>query len=103
MVAAHAEQALRPSEARTHGAGMLLAESLIGINHTLHSRAAAVVPLMLQEDILSVGDLKVSLEGCIALHLPCMMHDDEHLQMPLCLLTDASHLNVDVWSRRIPS
>ena len=89
MVAAHAEQALKPSEAQTHGAGMLLAESLIGINHGLHSRAAAVVPLMLQEDILSVGDLKVSLEGRIALHPPCVMHDDEHLRMPLHLLTHA--------------
>lgn len=81
-MAAHAEQALRPSEARTHGAGMLLAESLIGINHGLHSRAAAVVPLMLQEDILSVGDLKVSLEGRTALHLPPMMHDDVHCRCP---------------------
>ena len=51
---------MRPTEARTHGAGLLLAESLIGINHRLHSRAAAVVPLMLQEDILTPADLKVS-------------------------------------------
>lgn len=50
---------MRPSEARTHGAGLLLAESLVGINHGLHSRAAAVVPLMLQEDNLSPTDLKV--------------------------------------------
>ena len=59
----HAEHAMRPSEARTHGAGLLLAESLIGINHGLHSRAAALVPLMLQEDILSTTDLKVSALG----------------------------------------
>ena len=51
---------MRPTEARTHGAGLLLAESLIGINHRLHSRAAAVLPLMLQEDILTPADLKVS-------------------------------------------
>jgi hypothetical protein len=51
---------------------MLLAESLIGINHSLHSRAVAVVPLMLQEDILSIGDLKVSLERRPA--LPCTRH-----------------------------
>ena len=51
---------MRPTEARTHGAGLLLAESLISINHRLHSRAAAVVPLMLQEDILTPADLKVS-------------------------------------------
>ena len=51
---------MRPTEARTHGAGLLLAESLLGINHTLHSRAAAVLPLMLQEDILTPADLKVS-------------------------------------------
>ena len=50
---------MRPSEARTHGAGLLLAESLVGINHGLHSRAAALLPLMLQEDILSTTDLKV--------------------------------------------
>ena len=56
----YAEQVMRPTEARTHGAGLLLAESLIGINHRLHSRAAAVLPLMLQEDILTPADLKVS-------------------------------------------
>ncbi len=50
---------MRPSEGRTHGAGLLLAESLVGINHGLHSRAAALVPLMLQENILSTTDLKV--------------------------------------------
>ena len=51
---------MRPSDARTHGAGLLLAESLIGISHGLHSRAAALIPLMLQEDILSTSDLRVS-------------------------------------------
>ncbi len=51
---------MRPTEARTHGAGLLLAESLLGINHRLHSRAAAVLPLMLQEDILAPADLKAS-------------------------------------------
>ena len=55
-----AEQVMNPSEARTHGAGLLLAESLIGINHGLHSRAAALLPLMLQEDTLVTTDLKVS-------------------------------------------
>lgn len=50
---------MKPSEARTHGAGLLLAEALVGISHGLHSRAAAVLPLMLQEDILAPSDLKV--------------------------------------------
>ena len=63
---------MRPSEARTHGAGLLLAESLIGINHRLHSRAAAVVPLMLQEDILTPANLKVrfSKHCSLAKHRP---------------------------------
>lgn len=62
---------MNPSEARTHGAGLLLAESLIGINHGLHSRAAALVPLMLQEDILFTTDLRVSATR----HLPSWVQD----------------------------
>ena len=83
-----AEQVMRPTEARTHGAGLLLAESLIGINHRLHSRAAAVVPLMLQEDVLTPADLKVGFRASTvvdlqSLDLYCKLlavqHHQEHL------------------------
>ncbi len=46
------EQALRPSEARTHGAGLVLAESVVGVSHGLHSKAAILLPLLLSEDLL---------------------------------------------------
>jgi hypothetical protein len=57
-LAGAAEQAQRPSEARTDGAGLLLAESMVGIGYGLHSKAVALLPLLLREDVLSVKDLK---------------------------------------------
>lgn len=52
-----AEQASRPSDEKTHGAGLLLAESILGVSHGLHSRAPAVLQLALQEDLLQPEDL----------------------------------------------
>ncbi len=53
-----AEQALLPSEQRTDGAGLLLAESVLGIGHGLHSRAPAVFELAFGEDLLTRTDLQ---------------------------------------------
>ena len=49
-----AEHALRPTEARAHGAGLLLAEACLGVSNGLHSRAPAVLRLLLQEPSLKV-------------------------------------------------
>jgi hypothetical protein len=62
-----AEHALRPSDARAHGAGLLLAEAALGVSHGLHSRAAALLPLLLQEDPLAPEDLQRK----VALLCPC--------------------------------
>jgi hypothetical protein len=51
-----AEQAVRPSYERTHGAGLLLAEAVAGVANGLHSRAPAVLALLLQQDLLKPGD-----------------------------------------------
>jgi hypothetical protein len=51
-----AEQAVRPCAERTHGAGLLLAEAVLGPSHGLHSRAPAVLRLLLQEDVLKPSD-----------------------------------------------
>ena len=52
------EHALIPSTERTHGAGTLLAEAVVGVSHGLHSRAAAVLGLMLQQDLLQPEDFR---------------------------------------------
>jgi hypothetical protein len=51
-----AEAAVRSSARRTHGAGLLVAEALLGPEHGLHSRAGAVLGLLLQDDILAAAD-----------------------------------------------
>lgn len=49
-------QAVKPSERRTHGAGLLVAESVLGVSNSLHSRAPAVVRLLLKQDLLQPED-----------------------------------------------
>ena len=44
-----AEHAVRPTEARAHAAGLLLAEACLGASNGLHSRAPALLRLLLQE------------------------------------------------------
>ncbi len=56
------EHALRPSEERAHGAGLLLAESIVGVGNGLHSKAAVLLPLLLREDVLNRSDLKPATE-----------------------------------------
>jgi hypothetical protein len=51
-----AEHAARPAPERTHGAGLLLAEAVLGPSHGLHSRAPAVLRLALAEDLLRPSD-----------------------------------------------
>jgi hypothetical protein len=51
-----AEHAARPAPERTHGAGLLLAEAVLGPSHGLHSRAPAVLRLTLEEDLLKPSD-----------------------------------------------
>ncbi|KAL4434124.1 hypothetical protein ABPG75_000565 [Micractinium tetrahymenae] len=56
--AALAEAVSRPSDARVHAAGALLAEAVTGVSHGLHSRAAAVLGPLLRDDILRPEDFK---------------------------------------------
>jgi U3 small nucleolar RNA-associated protein 20 len=51
-----AEAVLRPSEARVHGAAALVAAAVAGVGHGLHSRAAALLALLLRRDILAADD-----------------------------------------------
>lgn len=51
-----AEQSARPGAERTHGGGLLLAEAVLGPSHGLHSRAPAVLRLLLAEDLLRPSD-----------------------------------------------
>ncbi|EFJ49017.1 hypothetical protein VOLCADRAFT_104545 [Volvox carteri f. nagariensis] len=53
-----AEQAVRPTPERIDGAGLLLAESVLGVSHGLHSRAPQVLQLLFKEDLLQPGDLR---------------------------------------------
>ncbi|GFR52620.1 hypothetical protein Agub_g15136, partial [Astrephomene gubernaculifera] len=53
-----AEQAARPTEERTDGAGLVLAEAVLGVSHGLHSRAPQLLQLLLQEDLLQPGELR---------------------------------------------
>jgi hypothetical protein len=41
---------------RTHGAGLLLGEALLSVNHTLHSKAPHLLQLLLSEDLLAPED-----------------------------------------------
>ncbi len=65
------QQALRPTEERTHGAGLLLAEAVLGVSNGLHSKATAVLGLLLQQDLLQpedfagVGGQKRSHKRCV--------------------------------------
>lgn len=47
-----AEHAIRPTPAREHGAGLLIAESVLSVSHGLHSRAPSVLALLLQDGLL---------------------------------------------------
>ncbi|GIL90427.1 hypothetical protein Vretifemale_18037, partial [Volvox reticuliferus] len=53
-----AEQAVRPTPERTDGAGLVLAEAVLGVSHGLHSRAQQVLQLLLKEDLLQPSDLR---------------------------------------------
>ncbi|KAG2487780.1 hypothetical protein HYH03_013624 [Edaphochlamys debaryana] len=55
--AALAEQAARPSPERTDATGLLLAEAVLGVKHGLHSRAPAVLGLLLREDLIAPEEL----------------------------------------------
>lgn len=69
-----AEHALRPSEERAHGAGLLLAESVAGVSNGLHSKAALLLPLLLREDVLERSELKPATEVCMC-SFPGSLHD----------------------------
>ena len=56
MRALLAEHAVRPSRVRAHGAGLMIAEAVLGPEHGLHSRTGAVLSLLLDEQLLSVAD-----------------------------------------------
>lgn len=56
--AALAEAVSRPSDARVHAAGALLAEAVSGVSHGLHSRTSAVLGPLLRDDILRPEDFK---------------------------------------------
>lgn len=53
MKALLAQQARRPEWERTHGAGLLLAEAIVSVGNGLHSRAPALLALLLKEDLLT--------------------------------------------------
>ncbi len=56
--ARRAEQAARPSEARTQAAGWLLAEAAAGAAGGLHSRAPRLLAALLAEDALPLAALR---------------------------------------------
>ncbi|GLI63747.1 hypothetical protein VaNZ11_006820, partial [Volvox africanus] len=56
--AALAEQAAKPTPERTDGAGLVLAEAVVGVSQGLHSRAQQVLQLLLKEDLLQPSDLR---------------------------------------------
>lgn len=69
-----AEHVQLPIEERTHGAGLLLAESMIGISNGLHSKAGVLLQLLLQEDVIPVETLKpqtAKVNSHVCLCLPC--------------------------------
>jgi hypothetical protein len=51
-----AEHAVRPGPQRAHGAGLLVGEALLGPEHGVHSRTGTLLGLLLQRDLLTVGD-----------------------------------------------
>lgn len=61
--AALAEAVTRPSDARVHAAGALLAEAAAGVSHGLHSRAATVLGPVLREGVLRPEDFKSAKVG----------------------------------------
>jgi U3 small nucleolar RNA-associated protein 20 len=50
------EHAVCPDEARTDGAGLLLAEAAVGVAHGLHSRAPRILNLAFGQDLVRVED-----------------------------------------------
>ncbi|KAK9843296.1 hypothetical protein WJX74_009992 [Apatococcus lobatus] len=52
LLALYAEQAIRPTEERTDGAGLLVAEAAKGANHSLHSQASRLLSLLFAQDLL---------------------------------------------------
>ncbi len=85
----HAEYMLRPSEERAHGAGLVLAEAVIGVGNGLHSKAPLVLPLLLQEDVLDPSKVKPATQVC-ALHpgiVRLMMAREERRNVILAMRT----------------
>lgn len=60
------EAAVKPSAERAHGAGLLVAEAVLGVEHGLHSRAPGLVQLLLQEDLLQPEDFGAGAAGAAA-------------------------------------
>lgn len=51
-----ADVIVQPSIARTHGAGLLFAEAMKGVQHGLHSKGSAFLSMILQQDIIILDD-----------------------------------------------
>lgn len=62
-----AEQAARPTEERTDGAGLLVAEAAKGASHRLHSQASRLLSLLFTEDLLDPS--RFSAGQAMRLHL----------------------------------
>lgn len=59
-------RAVNPTQERAHGAGMLVAESVLGPEHNLHSKAGSVLALLLQEDLLTPEDFGAAADRAAA-------------------------------------
>ena len=53
-----AEAVTKPTLARVEGAGFLIAEAATGVSNGLHSRAVAILDILLQPDVLKSDDFK---------------------------------------------
>lgn len=56
-------RAVNPTPERAHGAGLLVAEAVLGPEHSLHSKAASVLVLLLQEDLLTPQEFGTAAAG----------------------------------------
>jgi U3 small nucleolar RNA-associated protein 20 len=60
------EAAVRHSAARVHGAGLLAAEAVVGVEHGLHSKAPVLLQMLLQEDLLTPEDFGSAADAAAA-------------------------------------
>ena len=75
----NAEQAARPTEERTDGAGLLVAEAAKGANHRLHSQASRLLSLLFTEDLLHPSRFSAGqVIGLNLGHITPVMLDPEH-------------------------